>query len=147
MAFYLDDNPMMDISKIISANLTAWMGSTNDLDTVDKVTAKSGVGFGTVRRCKNGDANITVEKLTLIAQAFKRHPAALLVAPDDYASAPETEPPKACEPEANRYAVFSPPVAEVIEIMESLTHAQQRDVAAAVKMFLITCSKDEKNST
>ena len=58
-----------------------------------------------------------------------------------------TEQTKVSEPEASRYAVFSPSITEVIQLMETLTHAQQRDVAAAVKMFLLTCSKDDQNST
>lgn len=69
----------MDISKVIGTNLTAWMADTPDLDTIEKVEAKSGVGFGTVRRTKRGSGNITVEKLTAIASAFKRHPAELLI--------------------------------------------------------------------
>lgn len=76
MAFYFGENPDMDIAKIISINLTALMDGTPALDTIKKVEQKSGVGFGTIRRAKKGDANITVEKLTAIAQAFKRHPAA-----------------------------------------------------------------------
>lgn len=68
----------MDISKTIAANLSAWMAATPELDTIQKVEAKSGVGFGTVRRARNGDGNITVEKLTAIAAAFRQPPAALL---------------------------------------------------------------------
>lgn len=68
----------MDIANIISNNLADWMASTPGLDTLQKVEAKSGVGFGTVRRTRNGDGNITVEKLTAIATAFGRTPAELL---------------------------------------------------------------------
>ncbi len=68
----------MDIAKIIAKNLSEWMASTPGLDTLQKLEAKSGVGFGTVRRAKNGDGNITVEKLALIATAFGRSPAELL---------------------------------------------------------------------
>lgn len=79
MAFYFGENPDMDIAKIISINLTALMDGTPALDTIKKVEQKSGVGFGTIRRAKKGDANITVEKLTAIAKAFKRHPAELMI--------------------------------------------------------------------
>jgi len=68
----------MDISDTISANLSAWMAAAPDLDTLKKVAAKSGVGFETVRRARNGDGNITVEKLAAIAAAFRQPPAALL---------------------------------------------------------------------
>lgn len=70
----------MDIAKIIGVNLTAWMKDTPGLDTIEKVEQESGIGFGTVRRTKKGDGNITVEKLTAIAQAFGRHPAELMIA-------------------------------------------------------------------
>lgn len=71
----------MDIAKVISHNLTVWMAETPSLDTFKKVAAKSGVGFGTVQRAKNGDGNITVEKLTAIAEAFGRKPAELMMPP------------------------------------------------------------------
>lgn len=68
----------MDICTTISENLADWMARTPALDTFKKLSAKSGVGFGTVQRAKNGDGNITVEKLTAIAAAFGRTPAELL---------------------------------------------------------------------
>lgn len=71
----------MDISKIIAANLTAWMEATPGLDTIQKVEAKSGAGFGTVRRARKGEGNITVEKLAMIAAAFGKTPAELVTAP------------------------------------------------------------------
>lgn len=46
------------------------MSQSQTLDTVKKVSARSGVGFGTVRRAKNGDGNITVDNLSAIAKAF-----------------------------------------------------------------------------
>lgn len=79
MVFYFSNNPFMDIAKTISANLTAWIGNNPGLDTFKKIAAASGVGFGAVQRAKNGDGNITVEKLSAIASAFKRHPAELLI--------------------------------------------------------------------
>lgn len=144
------NNPIMDIAKTISTNLTAWMNVSKDLDTIKKVEEKSGVGFGTVRRTKKGDANITVEKLTLIAGAFKRHPAELLIdkaLPGDYALPSPPPPPQANEPQADRLALFSPLVAEVIQIMEGLTHSQQREVVGAVKMFLLNHIQDQQNPT
>lgn len=68
----------MDIAAIISANLRDWMAETPALDTFKKLSAKSGVGFGTVQRAKNGDGNITVEKLEAIAAVFGRTAAELV---------------------------------------------------------------------
>lgn len=82
----------MDIAKVIADNLTDWMESTPTLDTFKKLSAKSGVGFGTVQRAKNGDGNITVEKLAAIAQAFGRAPADLLL-PDTPAEQGQQLPP------------------------------------------------------
>lgn len=69
----------MDISSIISTNLTAWMAATPSLDTLQKLEAKSGVGFGTIRRAKNGDGNLTVNRVAAIAAAFGRTPAELMM--------------------------------------------------------------------
>ena len=79
MVFCLVNTPHMDIAKTIGANLTAMMAVHPCLDTLKKIAARSGVGFGTVQRAKNGDGNITVEKLTAIALAFGRHPAELMI--------------------------------------------------------------------
>jgi len=38
------------------------------------------VGFGTVQRIKNGEGNITAKNMALIARAFNRHPAELMIA-------------------------------------------------------------------
>lgn len=78
MDFYFDHNPLMDISKTIAENLAAWMDADPNLNTLKKVEGKAKVGFGTIRRTRNGDGNVTVEKLALIAAAFNRHPAELL---------------------------------------------------------------------
>lgn len=72
----------MDISAVIATNLSSWMESTPGLDTVQKVEAKSGVGFGTVRRARKGEGNLTVEKLAAIANAFGRTAAELVTPPD-----------------------------------------------------------------
>lgn len=71
----------MDISTVIKTNLTAWMAARPDLDTLQKLEKKSGVGFGTIRRARNGDGNITVEKLSAIAAAFGRTAADLATEP------------------------------------------------------------------
>lgn len=68
----------MDIAAIISANLTAWMATTPALDTLQKLETRSGIGFGTIRRAKNGDGNITAKSIAAIAEAFGRTPAELM---------------------------------------------------------------------
>lgn len=57
----------MDIIARISRNLNDWMSQHPDLNTIKKVSVRSGVGFGTVQRAKNGDGNITVRNLEAIA--------------------------------------------------------------------------------
>lgn len=71
----------MDINKIIAANLGAWMEANPALDTMKKLASRSGVGFGTVQRIKNGEGNITAKNMALLAAAFGRHPAELMTAP------------------------------------------------------------------
>ena len=51
----------------------------------------------------------------------------------DYSVAPL---PVACDKPSNRYDLFSPAILEVIQLMESLPHEQQREVVGAVKMML-----------
>jgi transcriptional regulator with XRE-family HTH domain len=75
----------MDIAKIIAINLKEWMATTSSLDTLKKLAARSGVGFGTVQRTRNGDGNITVQNLVAIAQAFGRPVEDLLRLPDGVA--------------------------------------------------------------
>lgn len=89
----------MDIAAIIAHNLTALMERHPDRDTLEKVAAAAGVGFGTVRRAKNGDGNLTVQKLELIARAFRRTARDLLVQADDtYQTAPLVTPLTVQEP-------------------------------------------------
>jgi transcriptional regulator with XRE-family HTH domain len=73
----------MDISAIIARNLSALMEANPDRDTLIKVSKASRVGFGTVRRTKNGDGNVTVQNLELIARAFRRSARDLLVDSDE----------------------------------------------------------------
>lgn len=72
----------MDLTKNIASNLSGWMGENPNLDTIKKVSARSGVGFGTVQRAKNGDGNPTVKNLADIASAFGKPIEALLAAPE-----------------------------------------------------------------
>jgi transcriptional regulator with XRE-family HTH domain len=72
MAFLLLNNPYMEIDQIIAENLRALMNGSENLNTLKKLSAKSKVGFGTVRRTRNGDGNITVQNLEKIAHAFEK---------------------------------------------------------------------------
>ena len=71
----------MDITQIIARNLSAWMEANPNLNTLQKLSKASHVGFGTIQRAKNGDGNITVQNLHAIAQAFKRQAIDLLQLP------------------------------------------------------------------
>lgn len=62
----------MNETQIVAKNLTSWMAITPSLSTLQKVAGKSGVGFGTVRRMKNGEGNPTRESLSKVARAFER---------------------------------------------------------------------------
>ena len=83
MDLFYKDNPLMDINEIIARNLSAWMNGHKTLFTLKKVSAKSGVGFGTVQRIKNGEGNITAKNVALIATAFGRKPAELMAPPEE----------------------------------------------------------------
>lgn len=72
----------MDITQAISLNLKAWMGSGGSKITLKKLSAASGVGFGTVQRAWNGTGNTTIQNLESIARAFGKHAGDLLIPPD-----------------------------------------------------------------
>lgn len=71
----------MDLTKNIAGNLSAWMADTPSLDTIKKVSSRSGVGFGTVQRAKNGDGNPTITNLGDIAKAFGKQVEDLIAPP------------------------------------------------------------------
>ncbi len=73
----------MDISQRIAHNLSAWMASTRGRETLMQVSKAAGVGFGTVRRAKNADGNLTVQNLEMIAAAFRRKAVDLLAEPEE----------------------------------------------------------------
>jgi len=111
----------MDIAEVISYNLTRLMSSSVSLNTLVKVSKASKVGFGTVRRAKNGDGNITVSNLEMIAAAFNRKAVDLLTLPiESYQPAIKILPLKTSEPHADEqevilgYRVASEEVREVI---------------------------------
>ena len=73
----------MDISQRIAQNLSAWMASTRGRETLMLVSKASGVGFGTVQRARNGEGNLTVQNLEMIAAAFRRQAVDLLAEPQE----------------------------------------------------------------
>lgn len=83
MANLFKHNPLMDITQIISANLANWMQDHKTLNTLEKLSEASGVGFGTVRRICNNEGNPTVKNIAAIAHAFRRKPTELLTPPPE----------------------------------------------------------------
>lgn len=91
----------MDITATIAHNLSNWMAGKPSLNTLEKLAAKAKVGFGTVRRTKNGNGNTTIQNLDSIARAFGRRVEDLLVEPTadgKVAAMPEYEPPALAAP-------------------------------------------------
>jgi transcriptional regulator with XRE-family HTH domain len=84
----------MDTARIIALNLSAWMAAHPGRKTLQDVARASGVGFGTVRRAKNGDGNLTVANLESIAAAFHRTARELLELPAETTSYSSEEPSK-----------------------------------------------------
>lgn len=87
----------MDITATIAHNLAVWMAAKPALGTLKKVAAKAQVGFGTVRRARNGDGNTTIQNLDAIARAFGRRVEDMLVEPvadGKVATLPEREAPE-----------------------------------------------------
>lgn len=71
MAGSVLQNPAMDITRVIASNLGPLIDEHPTLNTSEKVAAASGVGYGTVRRTRHGQGNVTVQNLELIARVFK----------------------------------------------------------------------------
>lgn len=69
----------MDIAQVIAQNLSTLMAADPERDTLMKVSKAAGVGFGTVRRAKTGDGNLTVANLELLVHAFRRSARDLLM--------------------------------------------------------------------
>lgn len=93
------NNPKMDTAQIISHHLKALMEAYPERDTLAKVSKAAKVGFGTVQRARNGDGNLTVHNLALIAAAFHRKPQDFLVEPlDSYPPVMPISPSRVSEP-------------------------------------------------
>jgi len=59
-----------------------------------------------------------------------------LLTPTGYEAPGKSTDLMAKSPDAGRYDLFSPAIAEVIQIMESLTNTEQREIVGAVKMLV-----------
>lgn len=117
----------MDITDHIAGNLSAWMDETPNLATLKKVAAKAGVGFGTVRRARNGDGNTTIKNLTAIAKAFGRSIEELLRAPPTYATGGIVTELPAREP------VIPPLIEELIAVAHTLSDRGQAELIGRAK--------------
>lgn len=129
----------MDITAHIAANLGAWMEASSNLDTLKKVAARAGVGFGTVRRARNGDGNTTIKNLTAIARAFGRSIEDLLRAPDYDTSGsitvlPAREPPP-----------LPPLLADLLTVAELLNERGQCELIGRAKEMAITHPRTKPN--
>ena len=127
MAYPFADNFLMEITAIIAANLSDWMKTSQTLDTIKKVAARSGAGFGTVRRAKNGEGNTTIQNLELIARAFGR-PTEDLIRQASYAKAGTVSALAAQEP-----ATVAPLIAELVSIAERISDRGQAELIGRAK--------------
>jgi hypothetical protein len=87
-----------------------------ELGTIKKVATKAQVGFGTVRRAKNGDGNTTVQNLDAIAKAFKKRPEDLLTL--DHSPSSNVASFQACEPDIAPYV--SPETTELLALVNGM---------------------------
>lgn len=128
----------MDITTHIATNLDAWMADSQNLNTLKKVAARSGVGFGTVRRARNGDGNTTIKNLTAIARAFGRSIDDLLRAPEYDLNGvvtvlPAREPPP-----------MPPLLADLLAVADLLSERGQIELIGRAKEMVITHPRQSK---
>lgn len=107
----------MDVTQIIAANLDDWMANHPDLNTLKKVSARASIGFGTVRRARNGDGNTTIQNLAAIAKAFGRPLEDLLAAPGSQVGGDVIELPRPPD--------LPSPIKELVEVAQSMTRDGQ----------------------
>lgn len=130
----------MEITDHIAANLDAWMAASPNLDTLKKVAARAGVGFGTVRRARNGDGNTTIKNLTAIARAFGRHIEDLLRAPSAYAKGGMVTALPAQQP------VAQPPLlAELITVAETISDRGRAELIGRAKELALLHPRAKPN--
>lgn len=140
-------NPVMDINKTISTNLVAWMDASPTLNTLKKVAAHSGVGFGTVQRMRNGEGNATIQNLELIARAFRRRTTDLISPPLlVYEVPPALSAPVVDEPNVVPFMPDNehPAITEVTTLMR---HMSDHEKSMALKMVRLIADEHQAPKT
>ena len=122
----------MKITDHISANLGAWMSANQNLDTIKKVAAKSHVGFGTVRRVRNGDGNPTITNLCDIAKAFGRSVEDLIAPPGNAVNVIPIS-----QVESNAKDV-SQAMKELLVLTDTMDESQLWQLAGVARLFIHT---------
>lgn len=69
----------LSAEKVLAANLNALMASDESLNTVEKLSKRSGIGTGTIDRLRRAEASARLYTIVAIAVAFKMEPWQLLV--------------------------------------------------------------------
>lgn len=72
----------MKLADVLAQNITRLMAKMPDLDTIEKVSLRSGVGRGTVDRVKKAEVSTKIDTLELLASAFGVSPLRLLSSDD-----------------------------------------------------------------
>ena len=116
------DNQSMTINRVIANNLNRLMSDNTELNTNEKLAAKSKVGRSTIQRARAGDANLTVANLYQLAAALKRPVHDLLE--QDAAARPAA----AAEP-ASTYSVIKNQTRVEIEKLLDQTDSKGLEVA------------------
>lgn len=129
----------MDITAIIAANLDAWMDKVPNLNTIKKVAAKAKIGFGTVRRARNGDGNTTIQNLAAIAHAFGRN-VEDLIRLADYSK----EPMVTVLP-AQQAPALSPLLADILATAESMNERGQAELLGRAKELALQHPRAKPN--
>jgi transcriptional regulator with XRE-family HTH domain len=82
MGLYLRQSAIMrktmSLEQILAKNLTALMARMPDVETIDKLSSRSGVGRGTVDRIKKGEVSTKIETVEKLAAALGVEPVQLL---------------------------------------------------------------------
>lgn len=122
----------MSITKVISDNLRIWMKGSQNLNTIEKVSERSGVGFGTVRRMRNGDGNPTITNLVDVAKAFGRTIEDLLKPSDEYATSDRSTLLSTREPSPPHYGEL---IQDIIVLAEKMNERGQAQLAERAEML------------
>lgn len=124
----------MKITNYISANLTEWMNSSQNLDTIKKVSTRSHVGFGTIQRIKNGEGNPTITNLCDIAHAFGKRVEDLIADPLETGNIVSIDINKPT------HAELSPAMKELLALTDGMDEDQIWQLAGVARLFMHTLS-------